>query len=219
VIRVEHDSHSWEDTVHIAPGYVIDLPVIELTNPGMSNVTFASDPAGANVQLVRGDTRRSLGQTPITRDVETGLGSWTAEFSKEGFRTNSAQVDSRTTQLTVTLQPIAGSKPKRSSHRSSHRESDDIDEDVPAADEDEGSSSAAPSGSMGVLSINTVPWSQVFVDGRLVGNTPQRNIELSAGSHRLTLVNESFNIREVVQVNIQAGKTLKKVLTLKPSGE
>jgi hypothetical protein len=54
----------------------------------------------------------------------------------------------------------------------------------------------------------------VFVDGRLVGNTPLMGVELSAGKHTLTFVNEDFDIRKTVKIQIQAGQTLTQVLTL-----
>ena len=72
---------------------------------------------------------------------------------------------------------------------------------------------------MGTLQVGTRPWSQVFVDGQLIGNTPQMNIPVHAGTHRLTLVNPDFNIRETVSVTVGAGETVRKVLTLTPGGE
>lgn len=66
----------------------------------------------------------------------------------------------------------------------------------------------------GVLRINTQPWSKVFVDGRLVGNTPQMGIQLSAGRHRLTLVNEPLGIRKMVEVTIVADQTMTKIIQL-----
>ena len=45
-----------------------------------------------------------------------------------------------------------------------------------------GGRAAAPAGgNQGTLRINSRPWSQVYVDGRLIGNTPQMNIPLSLG--------------------------------------
>ena len=42
--------------------------------------------------------------------------------------------------------------------------------------------------------MNTRPWSKVFVDGKLIGNTPQFNIQLKSGSHTLKLVNEQMGL-------------------------
>ncbi|RLB46719.1 MAG: hypothetical protein DRJ42_27045 [Deltaproteobacteria bacterium] len=76
----------------------------------------------------------------------------------------------------------------------------------------------APATGNGTLRVNTRPWSQVFVDGQLIGNTPQMNIPLSAGSHRLTLVNSEFNIRETVSVQVRPGEVTTKIITLTPGG-
>jgi len=78
------------------------------------------------------------------------------------------------------------------------------------------SSSPAANGGTGTLRINTRPWSNVFVDGRLVGNTPQMGIQLSAGRHRITLVNKDLGIRKMVEVTIVAGKVETKIITLTP---
>lgn len=78
------------------------------------------------------------------------------------------------------------------------------------------SSSPAANGGTGTLRINTRPWSNVFVDGRLVGNTPQMGIQLSAGRHRITLVNKDLGIRKLVEVTIVAGKVETKIITLTP---
>lgn len=64
--------------------------------------------------------------------------------------------------------------------------------------------------------VQTTPWTQVFVDGRLIGNTPQRNIRLPPGRHTITLVNSDFNIRERVSVTIRSGQTERLVRRLSP---
>ena len=74
----------------------------------------------------------------------------------------------------------------------------------------------ARSGGNGTLRVQTRPWSQVFVDGRLIGTTPQTNIALSAGSHTVTFVNNDFGIRKTIKVTIKAGQTETQVLTLVP---
>ncbi len=58
----------------------------------------------------------------------------------------------------------------------------------------------------GYLSVNTRPWTKVYVDGRFIRNTPLMRHELPAGRHRLTLINEDFNIRETVNVRIKSGQ-------------
>lgn len=62
--------------------------------------------------------------------------------------------------------------------------------------------------------MNSQPWSQVIVDGRVIGNTPQMNISLPAGSHRVELVNPQFNARESFTIVITAGETSTRVVRL-----
>jgi serine/threonine-protein kinase len=67
---------------------------------------------------------------------------------------------------------------------------------------------------MGVLRINSRPWSQVTVDGRVVGNTPQQALQLTAGTHRIQLVNDQMGMRKAVNITIKAGETVTQVLNL-----
>jgi PEGA domain len=41
---------------------------------------------------------------------------------------------------------------------------------------------AAPNGS---LSVNALPWAEVFIDGRSVGTTPLANLPVVIGSHEI----------------------------------
>jgi serine/threonine protein kinase len=81
-----------------------------------------------------------------------------------------------------------------------------------------GSVGGGGGGGSGTLAVNTRPWSQVYVDGRLIGNTPQMNISLSAGRHTVTFVNSEFSIRESRTVTITAGSTERLIVTLTPGG-
>ncbi|MGZ3441865.1 MAG: PEGA domain-containing protein, partial [Polyangia bacterium] len=47
----------------------------------------------------------------------------------------------------------------------------------------------------GLLSINAIPWANLFVDGRAVGHTPRRKLVLEAGKHQLRLVTQAGESR------------------------
>ena len=74
--------------------------------------------------------------------------------------------------------------------------------------------SGATTGGRGTLRINTRPWSKVYVDGRLIGNTPQFNIKVSAGSHTIKLVNSQMGLTKRIKVRVKAGQTVTKVVNL-----
>jgi len=56
--------------------------------------------------------------------------------------------------------------------------------------------------------VSSVPWAELYVDGRLLGNTPVVGLRLPPGRHRLRLVQLGFQPHEEV-VNLAPGQTLK----------
>lgn len=72
---------------------------------------------------------------------------------------------------------------------------------------------AAPTGAEnGALSINSRPWSQVTIDGKVIGNTPQLSIPLAAGRHKVKLSNPELGIVKGFSVDITAGETATKTV-------
>ncbi|ATB38424.1 serine/threonine protein kinase [Cystobacter fuscus] len=67
---------------------------------------------------------------------------------------------------------------------------------------------------MGRLTLDTKPWTYVYLRGRMLGDTPLIEVPLPAGRHQLKLVNESKNISTVIEVEIRAGQTTGKKLQL-----
>jgi hypothetical protein len=59
----------------------------------------------------------------------------------------------------------------------------------------------------GKLSIVTQPWTMVYIDGRRIKQTPLLNYDVTAGRHRLTLLNQEAGIRHEETVIVQAGRT------------
>jgi len=53
-------------------------------------------------------------------------------------------------------------------------------------------SPARPQGPPAVLFVNATPWGSLYVDGTLVGNTPQAGLALPAGTHVLRIVRDGF---------------------------
>jgi serine/threonine-protein kinase len=51
---------------------------------------------------------------------------------------------------------------------------------------------SAPAPAPGRLFVNATPWGQLYIDGQLVGNTPQANLEIPAGARRLRIVRDGF---------------------------
>jgi hypothetical protein len=67
-------------------------------------------------------------------------------------------------------------------------------------------------GGEGTLQVSAKPPCEIIIDGKATGlSTPQREILLSVGTHRVTLVNQEFGISETFSVDIKADAPAKLV--------
>jgi hypothetical protein len=57
----------------------------------------------------------------------------------------------------------------------------------------------------GLLTIDTEPWTEVYMGGRKLGITPLERVRLPSGHHELELRNDQFGLRRRVKVVIQPG--------------
>jgi serine/threonine protein kinase len=201
----------WESTINVVAGSILPLAPVALA-PAVT-VSFTSDPSGAEVTLVRGNTRERVGTTPCETSVDPSA-DWTVEMESAGYRTWSRELRIRAGSTTHEVEATLAEervavvsmreRPIAISTMEPTTTSTMVDEPVTPP-------TMTEAGGSGTLRINSRPWSQVFVDGRLIGNTPQMNISLSAGRHQVTLVNPDFNVRHTISVNIVAGETVTRI--------
>ncbi|MBW2463561.1 MAG: PEGA domain-containing protein, partial [Deltaproteobacteria bacterium] len=176
-IRVENGARyaPWETQVDVRADTIIPLRAeLELAR---ITVSFVSEPSGATVTLVRGSTRRNVGRTPTSADVDlTGDGAWEVEFELSGHES-----------VTRPITPVAGD--------------DELEVEI-------------------ALEAQRVAVRQPRIAPRPRPRprpTPTPT-PTPAGSHRLTLVNSEFNIRETVSVQVRPGEVTTKIITLTPGG-
>ena len=221
-IRVEAPGRQvWQTAIDVSDGQVLSLPAVTLEGAELE-VHFDSEPR-ARVTLLHDGERESIGRTPVTRTL-TLEGRWEAEFTRDGYEkvTRSLRPEAGQERLVVDVEleqeereVVASADPAPRSGMSSTRQvrrnpTPPAQMTAPVV----APMMSAAAGGQGTLRINTRPWSMVYVDGRLMGHTPQMNISLSAGNHRVTLVNPEFSIRQTITVTILAGQTVTKIVTL-----
>ncbi|MGZ3406580.1 MAG: PEGA domain-containing protein, partial [Polyangia bacterium] len=94
--------------------------------------------------------------------------------------------------------------------------------DKPAAEKapvEKSSEKSSSSSSDGWLRLGSKPWTNILVDGKDTGlHTPQTHLKLAAGSHRITLTNPQFSIKETFSVEIKSGETETVIKDLRPQG-
>jgi eukaryotic-like serine/threonine-protein kinase len=110
-----------------------------------------------------------------------------------------------TASLTGTLPPTNAETPDASSI---------VQNDVPPQPPSTAPTSTPKALARGKLTLDTVPWSSVYLNGRKLGDTPLVDYALRPGFHELKLVNEAKGISQVVELEVVAGKTTTKKLRL-----
>jgi serine/threonine-protein kinase len=84
----------------------------------------------------------------------------------------------------------------------------------PASESNQEPAPAVADEEAGFLSLDTVPWSRVSFNGRVLGTTPLLRVRMPAGTHILSLHNPEANITTTYRVTIRAGETTARRLGL-----
>jgi len=140
---------------------------------------------------------KDVGPAPVSTELPATDAPLKVVVSKPGFLPQTLEIVPRPGALIdrhVTLEPI---RKKRTRSHTTRAEPQPPGAAVP-----------------GELTLNTVPWTLVTVDGRRLGTTPLSKIKLPAGEHELLLENKSSRIVERRRIVIQSGKLTKVDLIL-----
>ncbi|MDQ3341681.1 MAG: protein kinase [Myxococcota bacterium] len=71
---------------------------------------------------------------------------------------------------------------------------------------------APKAGGQGTLTLGSKPPCEIYVDGTATGlHTPQKDMKLSAGKHRITLINNEFGIKESFAIEVKADEPTKMI--------
>ena len=178
-----------------------------MTIPG---VCWRTTHGSRAVGIVSSASREKLADSVVDRVSTTGLSPLTVESLKLGDHTVVAALPDRPAESRVVrlaspgerihvvlnlLTPVLSSSAKPS-------------EDPKPR---EAAKSAAPV-RKGRLTLDTVPWTHVLLQGRKIGDTPLIEAQLPAGKYNLTLVNEEKGVKSLIEVEIEPGKTTVKKL-------
>jgi serine/threonine-protein kinase len=66
----------------------------------------------------------------------------------------------------------------------------------------------------GLLTLDTEPWTRVYLGKTLLGDTPLVDVRVPAGRQRLRLVNPSEQVDTEIEVQVPAGGRVRKKLAL-----
>tara|TARA_R110002096_G_scaffold423452_1_gene630587 strand:- start:50399 stop:53155 length:2757 start_codon:yes stop_codon:yes gene_type:complete len=200
----------------------IKLVAMEITG------TFNSEPAGAEVVLIADGVSQSLGTAPVDVKIDPRK-RYEVVFKKDGFATVTRPVEiTGNTALSVVgtlakARVVANTKPITPGGTGLKPKPENtavvvatpkppIENPVAPKEEDPKPPKppVAASNATGTLLLSAKPPCNIFIDGRDTGKrTPQRNIVLPVGKHRITLLNNELGIKESFNVKISADKPTK----------
>lgn len=163
-------------------------------DPVVATLRVESTPDGATVR----SGSLVLGTTPLVTTQLAPNAHHVLEIDKKGFQPKSLEVelgqgDQAPVQVELEALPEPKARPKPRSR--------------PAP--------TAAVAADGYLTLETVPWTQVSIDGKPYGLTTLVRVKLPAGKHQLRMTNEGAGIDETRLVTIPAGKTRKMKIDLR----
>lgn len=185
--------------------------------PVFAEIRLDSKPSGATVTLIDGGKRMFIGTTPITTSVDNSR-QYDVEFT---YSTRPPVVEH--------LDPSTMTKLAVEIHRGKSTEVGTIAAPVAApavapkteapkvekaVAKPEAPVAAEPAG-QGILMISSKPPCEILIDGKPTGlMTPQRALPLSAGPHKVTLVNTAEKIKKTLSIQITADQPTKVIQDL-----
>lgn len=169
-----------------------------------------STPPGATVRIDGIVTT----QTPAT--IPIGVGTHRLTFESPGLRTEDREIDvdgtQRTMEVAVELRPVTNEPgdvvPGENPQPGGQQTPGETPGQHPGNGGEQGPDHTPRERGSGLLSVDTNPWSRVFVGGRSLGETPVLTTRLAAGRHTLTFLVEGRR-RVTRSVTIRDGQHTK----------
>jgi serine/threonine-protein kinase len=208
---------TFEKTVTISADQMLTLEPKLKVKKGLATIKPGLNADGARVVLVSGSERRPVPSLPLAVDIPQDK-TYSVVATKRGFQDFEQKLEFEDGQAERTfvidmVPPVASSAASeapvaRESHTSSHS-SAPAPAPVPAAI---AKAAAAPAAAgNGTLTLNSIPVSNVILDGRPLGATPKLNVSVPAGTHTVIFVHPEMG-RKAKQVNVTAGKSIPVVV-------
>lgn len=211
----------WQTVVFVVAGQVIELPPAELVRAPARRLTWAERVAARRAAAAAERAERAAAapasrarsaqpEEPVDDDGEAQSKVrkrlWTGAEAearlRRGARAGEAEMESD--DFEAETDGAESSKESEAVEAAPARRR--AEPEAPVA------STTGTGAEKGALSVNSRPWSQVTIDGKLIGNTPQLSVPLVAGRHKVKLSNPELGIVRGFTVDIVAGETTTKTI-------
>jgi len=155
-------------------------------------ITVKSDPDAAVLYI---NDKKVQATTPtIVNDIPVGL-DIVVRVEKQGYFPYEENIGKVPANINKEVSVIL--KPKNSSSAQSKSKKSDRPSSKPAVE----------SGEPAFLTINSMPWANIYIDGKLIGSTPISKHKLPAGSYKIQFKNPKSKIDKTIPVELKPGET------------
>lgn len=155
-------------------------------------ITVKSDPDGATLYI--NDKKVQAATPTIVNDIPVGL-DIVVRVEKHGYYPYEENIGKVPANMNKEVSVILKSK-NNSASQSKSKKSDNSS-----------SRSAVESGEPAFLTINSMPWANIYIDGKLVGSTPISKHKLPAGSYKIQFKNPKSKIDKTIPIELKPGET------------
>jgi serine/threonine-protein kinase len=206
----------YEKKVSVEADKMLDIEPKLKVLKGLATIKEGKDGDGARVLLVSGSERRPLPRLPIKIDIPTDK-PYRIVASKKGFSDFEQELlfedgqAEKTFVIDMTVGTAAGQEiavpaPGPAPRQRAPRQP----APGPAAPKAEAPKPAPATGN-GTLNINSMPVSNVILDGRPLGATPQVGLSVTSGAHTVVFVHPEHG-RKVRSVTVNPGQTASAIV-------
>jgi len=187
---------------------------------GLATIKAGSNADGAKVLLVSGSERRPVPSLPLRVDI-TSDKPYSIVATKKGFSDFKQSIEFEDGQAERTFVVELGGS---SSATETLPEKEDTKPDTSTSNKHQSSSSSGTtrpppaavekpvaSSGKGTININSIPVSNVILDGKPLGATPKVGVSATPGPHTIIFVHPEHG-RKAKSVTVEAGKTVSAVV-------
>jgi hypothetical protein len=174
--------------------------------------TISLGTPGARVFLVSGSDRRELPMLPISVDIDTGK-NWALEANRPGYvdyREAIAFDDGQAERTyVISLDPRPAGMQSAPIYYAPAPQQAPVQRSAPAQASEEKAEkpSGAGEGGEAFLTMNSIPPSTCFLDGKSLGSTPKVHVTVKPGAHTVKFVDADDGLTKTLMVSVGAGET------------
>ena len=203
VIKIAGDRYEpYEKRITINPDEMQTIEAKLKVVKGLATVKAGDGADGARVLLVSGNERRPIPKLPMRIDITTDK-PWSIVATKRGFEDFKKPIEFEDGQAEATFVVEMYEKGKAPPPKPVAMGKGPAPVAGKGPDKPEPAEKPVPAGN-GTLNINSIPVSNVILDGRPLGTTPKVGLSVSAGNHTVVFVHAEHG-RKVRTVNVPAG--------------